>query len=81
MVSIALIDLFYFTKKYPITTLDGHSPILMSGQGYTVVVALSMPESPRNLDLGMFMSCLEVHATNQHRPKEEGIIRVAKIIS
>ena len=35
-------------------------PILMAGQAYTVVLALEMPDSPKNLELGMFMSCLDL---------------------
>jgi len=36
------------------------SAVLMAGQAYTVMVALRMPESPKNTDLGMFMSCLQM---------------------
>jgi len=36
------------------------SAVLMAGQIYTVMVALRMPESPKNSDLGMFMSCLQM---------------------
>ena len=36
------------------------APVLMSGQAYSVVVGLRMPESPKNIDLGMFMSCLQM---------------------
>lgn len=36
------------------------SAVLMAGQVYTVMVALRMPESPKNSDLGMFMSCLQM---------------------
>lgn len=41
------------------------TPVLMAGQPYTIVVALEMPESPKNLDLGMFMSCLQVKGGNE----------------
>ena len=58
---------------------ESNSPVLMAGQSYAVVVALNMPESPKNLDLGMFMSCLQMRSTHRNRPKEGGIIRVAKI--
>jgi hypothetical protein len=44
-----------------------------------------MPESPRNLELGMFMSCLQVLSTNPQKSNkdgnlrmDDGIIRVAK---
>ena len=50
----------------------------MSGQPYTVVVALTMPESPKNIELGMFMSCLQVLSTNPQKSNNGGIIRVAK---
>ena len=50
----------------------------MAGQTYAVVVALDMPESPKNLDLGMFMSCLQMRSPHPNRPNEGGIIRVAK---
>ena len=54
----------------------------MAGQPYTVVVALNMPESPRNLDLGMFMSCLKVASSDKTaKSGKEEIIRVAKIYS
>jgi len=52
------------------------SPVLMAGQPYTVVVALNMPESPRNLDLGMFMSCLQVASSDKTtKSGKEEIIR------
>ena len=52
----------------------------MAGQPYTVVVALNMPESPRNLELGMFMSCLQVLSGNKaQKSDKEEIIRVANI--
>lgn len=38
------------------------SAVLMAGQAYTVMVSLRMPESPKNTDLGMFMSCLKMKA-------------------
>ena len=54
----------------------------MAGQPYTVVVALNMPESPRNLDLGMFMSCLQVASSDKTtKSGKEEIIRVAEICS
>ena len=54
----------------------------MAGQPYTVVVALNMPESPRNLDLGIFMSCLQVASSDKTaKSGKEEIIRVAKIYS
>ena len=58
-----------------------NAPILMSGQAYTVVVGINMPESPRNRDLGMFMSCLQIHSVNRKQPKEAEIIRVASFSS
>ena len=58
------------------------SPVLMAGQPYTVVVALNMPESPRNLDLGMFMSCLQVASSDKStKSGKKEIIRVPKIFS
>ena len=52
----------------------------MAGQPYTVVVALNMPESPRNLDLGMFMSCLQAASSEKTtKSGKEEIIRVDKI--
>jgi len=51
----------------------------MAGQSYAVVVALNMPDSPKNLDLGMFISCLQMRSAHRHEPDEGGIIRVAKI--
>ena len=56
---------------------QSNTPILMSGQAYTVVVGINMPESPRNRDLGMFMSCLQIHSVNRKPPKKDEIIRVA----
>ena len=53
---------------------ENNSPVLMAGQRYAVVVALNMPESPKNLDLGMFMSCLQMRSTHQYKPTEGGII-------
>ena len=50
----------------------------MAGQPYTVVVGLNLPESPKNLELGMFMSCLQVLSTNPKKSNNGGIIRVAK---
>lgn len=58
-----------------------NAPILMSGQAYTVVVGINMPESPRNRDLGMFMSCLQIHSVNRKQPKQDEIIRVANFSS
>lgn len=55
---------------------ERNSPVLMAGQPYTVVVALNMPESPRNLELGMFMSCLQVLSGNKaQKSDKEEIIR------
>lgn len=34
--------------------------LLMVGQAYRVLVNVEMPESPQNLDLGMFMVCAEM---------------------
>merc|ERR1712018_745046 len=42
----------------------------MAGQPYIVVVALNMPESPRNLELGMFMSSLKV--VSSHKATKTG---------
>ena len=36
------------------------SAVLMAGQAYTVMVALRMPESPKNTDL---VSALELHTS------------------
>jgi len=57
---------------------DANSPVLMAGQPYTVVVALNMPESPQNLDLGMFMSCLQVVSSDKAtKSGKEEIIRTS----
>ena len=60
--------------------LDRVSPVLMAGQPYIVVVALNMPESPRNLELGMFMSSLRVVSSHKAtKTGKEETIRVDKI--
>ena len=82
------IKLHFITKEIiiPFQNIKGaishsNAPILMSGQAYTVVVGINMPESPRNRDLGMFMSCLQIHSVNRKPPKQDEIIRVASISS
>ena len=54
----------------------------MAGVPYTVVVALNMPESRRNLDLGMFMSCIQVASSDKStKSGKKEMIRVPKSFS
>lgn len=41
-------------------TLTENQRLLMQGQEYKVKITIQMPESPKNLDLGMFMVCSEL---------------------
>ncbi|XP_037954561.1 seipin [Teleopsis dalmanni] len=41
-------------------SLTKKQQLLMVGQAYKVIVNIEMPESPQNLDLGMFMVCAEM---------------------
>ncbi|XP_037813828.1 seipin [Lucilia sericata] len=41
-------------------SLTKKQQLLMVGQAYRVIVQIDMPESPQNLDLGMFMVCGEM---------------------
>lgn len=41
-------------------SLTKRQQLLMVGQPYRVLVHIDMPESPQNLDLGMFMVCAEM---------------------
>lgn len=41
-------------------SLTKKQQLLMVGQSYRVIVQIEMPESPQNLDLGMFMVCGEM---------------------
>ncbi|XP_014088691.1 seipin [Bactrocera oleae] len=45
-------------------SLTKKQQLLMVGQAYRVVVQIEMPESPQNLELGMFMVCGEMRDTN-----------------
>lgn len=41
-------------------SLTEKQQLLMVGQAYKVIVNIDMPESPQNLELGMFMVCAEM---------------------
>uniref|UniRef100_A0A1A9V2Z0 Seipin n=1 Tax=Glossina austeni TaxID=7395 RepID=A0A1A9V2Z0_GLOAU len=41
-------------------SLTKKQQLLMVGQAYRVLINIDMPESPQNLDLGMFMVCAEM---------------------
>ncbi|XP_073829852.1 lipid droplet biogenesis associated protein seipin [Musca autumnalis] len=41
-------------------SLTKKQQLLMVGQSYRVIIQIEMPESPQNLDLGMFMVCGEM---------------------
>lgn len=42
--------------------LSERNPVLMTGQPYTIMIQLEMPESPVNRRLGMFMNCLKMRS-------------------
>ncbi|XP_067621895.1 seipin [Eurosta solidaginis] len=44
-------------------SLTKKQQLLMVGQAYRVIVQIDMPESPQNLELGMFMVCGEMRDT------------------
>ena len=72
--------IFLSNLDYGVRQKKRNAPVLMAGQSYSVVVALNMPESPQNLGLGMFMSCLQMRSTDQYQSKIADNIRVAKIM-
>ncbi len=49
----------------------GSAPAFMSGQAYSVSVAMEMPESPANRDSGMFMVCMRMRSRDGAAKQED----------
>eukprot|EP00088_Acartia_fossae_P053179 TRINITY_DN6039_c0_g1_i1.p1 TRINITY_DN6039_c0_g1~~TRINITY_DN6039_c0_g1_i1.p1 ORF type:complete len:366 (-),score=56.31 TRINITY_DN6039_c0_g1_i1:79-1176(-) len=53
--------------SYPSASMELNRKIkLMTGQPYSITVRLEVPESTVNQDLGMFMSCLQLHLADKN---------------